>query len=89
MLTIIPTKNMTQDEWLAQRRNAIGGSDAASIIGLNSFSSPFAVWLDKMGMAEPSEENEAMRLGHDLEEYVAKRFTEATGKKVRRKNAII
>ena len=30
-----------------------------------------------------------MRLGRDLEEYVAKRFTEATGKKVRRENAII
>ena len=89
MLTLIPTKNMPQEQWLAHRRNAIGGSDAAAIIGLNSYSTPFAVWMDKLGKAEPVPENEAMRLGHDLEEYVARRFTEATGKKVRRKNAII
>ena len=30
----------------------------------------------------------AMRQGRDLEEYVAQRFTEATGLKVRRANAI-
>jgi predicted phage-related endonuclease len=30
-----------------------------------------------------------MRIGHDLEEYVAKRFCEATGKKVRRENSIL
>jgi predicted phage-related endonuclease len=30
-----------------------------------------------------------MRLGRDLEDYVAKRFTEATGKRVRRENNII
>lgn len=30
-----------------------------------------------------------MRQGRDLEDYVARRFTEATGKKVRRKNEIL
>jgi putative phage-type endonuclease len=35
-----------------------------------------------------TEDNEAMRIGHDLEDYVAKRFCEATGKKVRRRNAM-
>lgn len=89
MLTTISTKNMPQEAWLAHRRNAIGGSDAAAIIGLNDYASPFSVWLDKLGKAQPVEETEAMRLGHDLEEYVARRFCEATGKKVRRRNAII
>ena len=32
--------------------------------------------------------NEAMRQGHDLEDYVARRFMEETGKKVRRANVI-
>lgn len=89
MLTSISTKNMPQEAWLAHRRKAIGGSDAAAIIGLNDYASPFSVWLDKLGKAAPAQENEAMRLGHDLEEYVARRFCEATGKKVRRRNAII
>ena len=89
MLTLVSTKNMPQQEWLAHRRKAIGGSDAAAIIGLNDYSSPMMIWLDKMGKLPEKEENEAMRLGHDLEDYVARRFTEATGKKVRKRNAII
>lgn len=89
MLKTISTKNMSQEAWLAHRRKAIGGSDAAAIIGLNDYASPFSVWLDKLGKAAPTKENEALRLGHDLEEYVARRFCEATGKKVRRRNAII
>jgi putative phage-type endonuclease len=56
---------------------------------MNSYSSPYTVWADKLGKLPPKEDNEAMRLGRDLEEYVAKRFTEETGKKVRRENNII
>lgn len=88
-LTKINTKEMTHGEWLEQRRHHIGGSDAAAIVGLNAYSSPVAVWADKLGLVEPIEENEAMRQGHDLEEYVAKRFEEQTGKKVRRENNIL
>ena len=33
-------------------------------------------------------DNEAMRQGREFEDYVARRFTEATGKKVRRANAM-
>lgn len=85
----ISTLNMPHDEWLEHRRKSIGGSDAASIIGLNPWCSPYAVWADKLGKVPPKEDNEAMRLGRDLEDYVAKRFTEKTGKKVRRENSII
>lgn len=88
-LTKISTLAMSHDEWLEHRRKSIGGSDAASIIGLNPYCSPYAVWADKLGRIPPKEDNEAMRLGRDLEDYVAKRFTEKTGKKVRRENSII
>lgn len=87
--TEISTVNMSHEEWLRHRKNAIGGSDAATVVGLNPYGSLYELWADKLGLIPPKEENEAMRIGHDLEEYVAKRFTEATGKKVRRKNAII
>ena len=89
MLRTVSTKDMSRESWLWFRRHSIGGSDAAAIVGLNNFRSPLGVWLDKMGKVEEEPETEAMRLGRDLEEYVAERFTEATGKKVRRKNAII
>lgn len=88
-LTRIPTLNMSHDEWLSERRKAIGGSDASAIIGLNPWSSPYTVWADKLGKLPPKEDNEAMRQGRDLEAYVAQRFTEQTGKKVRRENAIL
>lgn len=85
----ISTVGMSHEEWLAHRKNSIGGSDAAGIVGMNSYSSPYSVWAEKLDKLPPVEDNEAMRLGRDLEEYVAKRFTEKTGKKVQRDNAII
>ena len=85
----IPTKGMPHEEWLEHRRKRIGGSDASAIIGMNSYCSPYTVWADKLGKIPPKEDNEAMRLGRDLEDYVAKRFTEKTGKKVRRENNIL
>ena len=85
----ISTKNMPHEQWLEHRRKSIGGSDASAIIGLNSYCSPYTVWADKLGKIPPQEDNEAMRLGRDLEDYVAKRFTEETGKKVRRENNIL
>lgn len=85
----ISTLNMPHEEWLAHRQKSIGGSDAASILGLNPWSSPYTVWADKLGKIPPKEDNEAMRQGRDLEFYVAQRFCEATGKKVRRENNIL
>lgn len=75
---------MTRDEWLEDRRKSIGGSDAAAVIGLNRYRTPMEVYADKLGAFPPKEDTEAMRLGRDLEEYVAQRFCEETGKKVRR-----
>jgi putative phage-type endonuclease len=80
---------MPHEQWLEERRKRIGGSDASAIIGMNKYSSAYTVWADKLGKIPPKEDNEAMRLGRDLEEYVAKRFTEETGKRVRRENNIL
>jgi len=86
---MLQTKDMDRESWLEARRKGIGGSDAASIVGLNPYRSAFDVYADKLGLVDPPEENEAMRQGKDLEDYVASRFVEATGKKVRRRNAIL
>lgn len=85
----ISTRNMSHEEWLEHRRRSIGGSDASAVIGINPWCSPYTVWAEKLGKLPPQEDNERMRLGRDLEDYVAKRFTEKTGKKVRRENSII
>lgn len=82
--------NLSRAEWLEERRKGIGGSDAAAIAGLNPWRSAAAVYLDKVGEVEPEELNsERIRVGHDLEDYVARRFCDATGKKVRRNNYML
>lgn len=77
---------MSHEDWLKLRKTGIGGSDAGAICGLNPFSSPMKVFYDKSSgdIQEPG--SEAIRQGHDLEQYVAQRFTEATGLKVRCSN---
>lgn len=87
-MAIQKIKCNSNEEWLAERKKSIGGSDAGIICGYNKYSTPFALWAEKTGAIEPEDisDKEAVRLGNDLEDYVAKRFTEATGKKVRRCN---
>ena len=83
------TRSMTREEWLDSRRNGIGGSDASSIMVLNPYSSPLRVYMDKIGKGIEPDTNEAMRQGTDLEAYVAERFSEDTGMKVKRTNKIL
>ena len=88
-LVRLSTRSMKRDDWLAQRRRSIGGSDAAGIVGLSQYATPYTVWADKTGRLPAQEDNEAIRQGRDLEEYVARRWMEATGKTVRRSNAML
>lgn len=82
VLEKLPTE---REDWLKQRRLGIGGSDAAAALGMSPYKSKFTLYCEKTGMiSDDVEDNEAMRLGRDLEEYVAKRFCEAAGKKIRR-----
>lgn len=88
MRKLISTLNMEKSEWLRHRKNGIGGSDAGAVCGLNPYRSAMQVYYDKISEDIKDIDNEAMRQGRELEEYVAKRFTEASGKKVRRANAM-
>lgn len=85
---LINTKDMPREKWLEYRKNSIGGSEASAVLGLNSFKSRYTLWAEKKGFINISDsaDNEAMRIGRDLEEYVAERFCEVTRKRVRRKN---
>ena len=76
-------------DWLELRKMGIGGSDAAVLAGDNKYRTPFTLWMEKTGRLDNKEENEAMRQGTDLEQYVAERFTEKTGKRVHKVNFIL
>lgn len=86
MCKTISTLGMEHEKWLRLRKGGIGGSDAAAVCGLNPYRSPMAVYWEKTTDTLDLSDNEAMRQGRDLENYVAQRFTEETGKKVRRSN---
>ena len=86
---IADTRTLTHDEWLALRRTGIGGSDAGAIIGVSPYKGAFSVWADKQGKLPPLEDNEAMRQGRDLEDYVARRFAEASGLRVRHEYSML
>ena len=85
-ISYISTKNMSREKWLLKRKEGIGGSDASVILGLSDFKSIFELWAEKSGYQLPEKESESLRIGTDLEEYVAKRFEEVSGKKVRRED---
>ncbi len=87
MITKIATKN--REEWKALRKQYIGGSDAASVIGMNPYKSAYALWAEKTGKAPEFEGNLATDVGAYMEDFIAKRFEQETGKKVRRENSSI
>lgn len=83
---ITKVKTANHEEWKELRSHYIGGSDAAAVVGLNSFSSPYALWAEKTGKIPGFEGNLATEVGTYLEEFVAQKFAQETGKKVRKCN---
>lgn len=88
MKKLVSTNGMPEEIWLKYRKQGIGGSDAGAVCGLNPYKTAMEVYHDKTTAEVEHVDNEAMKQGRDFEEYVARRFMEATGKKVRRSNAI-
>lgn len=85
----ISTLGMSREDWLEERKKSLGGSDMGAVLGLNRYRSPYTVWAEKTGRIGEEPENEAMRVGRDLEPYVASRFEEASRKSVRRMNYLL
>jgi putative phage-type endonuclease len=67
------------------RTKFIGGSDIAKIMGISQFGTPLSVWSEKTGTLPPKDlsDIEAVQIGIELEEYVARKFQRASGYKVR------
>lgn len=89
-IRLVSTEGLEKEEWLKYRQRGIGGSDAGAILGVNKYRSAMEVYMDKLSDT-PNEipDNEAMRQGRDLEDYVAKRFCDQEGKTVRRCKSIL
>lgn len=81
---LTPTHELSREDWLAFRRRGIGGSDAASVLGISPFRTGVDLYYDKLGLpVDDSEENwVAMEVGNLLEDLVARIFEKKTGLKV-------
>lgn len=67
---LLPTPD-SETDWLIQRREAIGASECAAILGLDKYTTPYSVWLDKTGQIPLSSGiSEAAEWGHILEPVI-------------------
>lgn len=71
--------NEQRAAWLNERRKGIGGSDVAAIIGISPWVTPLDVYEQKLGIAPPSEETEAMYWGTALEPAIRQAYSDKTG----------
>lgn len=72
---------MITEEQRLLRKNGIGGSDAAAIMGLSPWKTTRELWFEKLPNYE-SVKNEvtlSMSLGNTLEPFLIKQYEEATG----------
>ena len=71
----------SRDAWLTGRREGIGSSDVPAILGLLPYKSAHDVWAEKVGLIEPStEEQEQLKWGRLLEPAIAAGYEEETGR---------
>ncbi|MGE0983797.1 YqaJ viral recombinase family protein [Ralstonia pseudosolanacearum] len=94
-LRLVPTKDLPREDWLAVRKNGIGGSDAAAAVGLNPFKSQTELWLEKtsrdadLPKPDPNDTSEPVFWGTMLEPIVCAAYSKQTGNRVRRLNSVL
>ena len=66
----------THDEWLRERQNGLGASDAGSIIGVSPWKTNVQLWAEKTGQREPEDisEKPPVKYGHDAEPHIRALF---------------
>lgn len=62
--------------WHAARREGLGASEIAAVVGLSPWESKFSLWHRKAGIVGPVQQSEQMSWGHYLEPAIARRFAD-------------
>ena len=66
----------TRSEWLEGRKNTIGGSDAAAVLGMSPWVTNVGLWEQKTGGAEQKEvRNDLVTYGQEAEQYLRQLFS--------------
>lgn len=66
----------TREEWIAARKNHIGGSDASACVGMNPYKDNIQLWEEKMGLAEPEDisDRDYVQYGTEAETHLRALF---------------
>ena len=69
-------KEKTREHWLEERKNGIGGSDAATILGLNPYKSNVDLWEEKTGRKEATDISDKpyVKYGTEAEKHLRELF---------------
>lgn len=75
--------------WLRLRHKSIGSSEVGSVVGLNTWKSPYELYLEKVS-PEPVDREATfqMEYGIMMEDVVAQYYTKMTGNRVRKDNFV-
>ena len=80
---MISTIDMPKDVWLGLRNIlGIGGSEAAVVLGISKYKTPYQLWKEKVSDEIENIENKFTIWGNLLEEPIAQEYMRKTGMKV-------
>ncbi len=82
---MVDTAGLPEEQWLEYRRQGIGGSDAAAILGVSPFATARDLYYDKLKLVEYEDRESnwvAKKVGHLLEDLVAEIFHVKTGYRI-------
>ena len=68
-MTNIP-QEQGSDSWLLFRQSKVTATDAAKILNISPYGSPYSLWLEKTGRKEPPKMNYAMEYGTRMEDEI-------------------
>lgn len=78
-----------RSEWLSARREGIGGSDIAGILGVSPWASPWSVWISKIAPPLDEPTGDHLQWGHKLEPIALAEVASRTGLVVEPQNLSI
>ena len=87
-MTTIIIRPKTHEKWLEIRKQGIGSSEIATIVGLNPFETPYELFRRKREVDPPKEPTFLMKAGNYLEDAITQFWQDETGRKVIKRSAI-
>lgn len=80
LMVAFPRTDLTDEAWRHWRQQGIGGSDISAVVGLNPWTSRWALWAEKTGLVESDDDdNETAEFGLRAEGMIAGYFRDRKG----------